>query len=332
LWRCVGGPVVADKIVVVAVEGLWLVELWSMVTTNSTYCGGGSRSGKSYVLKMVAVKVAFVFVVVPLLWLVLPFLCDDAWTRPNHQLYVMLPAAPVLLGLAVTVPIVIGLVVLFLPLALPLVVALLVAVCTLGLVATLTYASTRAGRALLTPLVQPLAHTLLSTPVGQGLVYNIGPRPTPVLLCRSILPTDIWFRLALSIVLDGLGSASYLLPGLGEGFDVALAPIQTIFIMALYNHNNAPSAMDYLKYVSMAEELLPFTDVLPTATIGWCMEYGIPLVTMATASGKNASPLNGNQHYSTNSQTIAPPSTTTTAPTYAVPFSPSLHSLLQKQQ
>jgi hypothetical protein len=179
--------------------------------------------------------------------------------------YVMLPAAPVLLGLAVTVPIVIGLVVLFLPLALPLVVALLVAVCTLGLVATLTYASTRAGRALLTPLVQPLAHTLLSTPVGQGLVYNIGPRPTPVSLCRSILPTDIWFRLALSIVLDGLGSASYLLPGLGEGFDVAWAPIQTILIMALYNHNNAPSAMDYLKYVSMAEELLPFTDVLSTA-------------------------------------------------------------------
>jgi hypothetical protein len=190
--------------------------------------------------------------------------------------YAMLPAAPVLLGLAVTVPIVIGIVVLFLPLALPLVVAIVATVYALGLLITLTYASTRAGRALLTPLVQPLAHTLLSTPVGQGLVYNIGPRPTPVSLCRSILPTDIWFRLALSIVLDGLGSASYLLPGLGEGFDVAWAPIQTIFIMALYNHNNTPSAMDYLKYVSMAEELLPFTDVLPTATIGWCMEYGIP--------------------------------------------------------
>jgi hypothetical protein len=138
-------------------------------------------------------------------------------------------------------------------------------------------------------------------------------------------------------VLDGLGSASYLLPGLGEGFDVAWAPIQTILIMALYNHNNAPSAMDYLKYVSMAEELLPFTDVLPTATIGWCMEYGIPLVTTATASGKNASgqhPLNGNWQYSTNSQTNVPPSTTTTAPSVAdaVPFSPSLRSLLQKQQ
>jgi hypothetical protein len=265
----------------------------------------------------------------------------------------MLPAAPVLLGLAVTVPIVIGLVVLFLPLALPLVVALLAAVCALGLAATLTYASTRSGRALLTPLVQPLAHTLLSTPVGQGLVYNIGPRPTPVSLCRSILPTDMWFRLALSIVLDGLGSASYLLPGLGEGFDLAWAPIQTVLIMALYNHNNAPSAMDYLKYVSMAEELLPFTDILPTATIGWCMEYGIPLVTTATAtataaSGKNApfslQPRRWNgdgRQYSTSSGTEASPPPTSTSTTAAsssssaadaVPFSPSLRSLLQKQQ
>jgi hypothetical protein len=165
----------------------------------------------------------------------------------------------------------------------------------------------------------------------------------------------MWFRLALSIVLDGLGSASYLLPGLGEGFDLAWAPIQTVLIMALYNHNNAPSAMDYLKYVSMAEELLPFTDILPTATIGWCMEYGIPLVTTATAtataaSGKNAPSslqprrLNGEHGTSGSSSSsisssntgtrAPPPSTASTAPSAAdaVPFSPSLRSLLQKQQ
>ena len=37
--------------------------------------------------------------------------------------------------------------------------------------------------------------------------------------------------------------------------------------MALYNQTT-PN----LKYVSLAEELLPFTDVLPSATIGWATE------------------------------------------------------------
>ena len=40
-----------------------------------------------------------------------------------------------------------------------------------------------------------------------------------------------------------------------------------MLIMALYNQTT-PS----LKYVSLAEEWLPFTDVLPSATIGWATE------------------------------------------------------------
>jgi hypothetical protein len=44
-------------------------------------------------------------------------------------------------------------------------------------------------------------------------------------------------------------------------------PIQSMLIMALYNQTT-PS----LKYVSLAEEWLPFTDVLPSATIGWATE------------------------------------------------------------
>jgi hypothetical protein len=40
-----------------------------------------------------------------------------------------------------------------------------------------------------------------------------------------------------------------------------------MLIMALYNQTT-PS----LKYISLAEEWLPFTDILPSATIGWMME------------------------------------------------------------
>ena len=56
----------------------------------------------------------------------------------------------------------------------------------------------------------------------------------------------------------------------GEGFDVAWAPIQTIMIMAMYDHV-APN----LKYLSFVEEILPLTDIVPSATIGWLYEFVI---------------------------------------------------------
>eukprot|EP00977_Amphora_coffeiformis_P028019 scaffold34682_cov243-Amphora_coffeaeformis.AAC.16 len=70
-----------------------------------------------------------------------------------------------------------------------------------------------------------------------------------------------------------MGSASYLLPVVGEGFDIAWAPLQTMFIMAMYD-DIAPN----LKYVSFVEEILPFTDIVPSATIGWLTEFGVPWV------------------------------------------------------
>jgi len=38
--------------------------------------------------------------------------------------------------------------------------------------------------------------------------------------------------------------------------------------MAMYDNE-----MPYLKYVSFAEEIIPFTDILPTACLGWCREF-----------------------------------------------------------
>jgi hypothetical protein len=73
-----------------------------------------------------------------------------------------------------------------------------------------------------------------------------------------------------------IGSSSYLLPVVGEGFDLAWAPIQTILIMAMYD-DVAPN----LKYLSFIEEVLPFTDVVPSATIGWLTEFGPTLLSGA---------------------------------------------------
>jgi hypothetical protein len=33
-----------------------------------------------------------------------------------------------------------------------------------------------------------------------------------------------------------------------------------------------------LKYLSMMEELLPLTDIVPSATMGWLTEFGLPTV------------------------------------------------------
>jgi len=82
------------------------------------------------------------------------------------------------------------------------------------------------------------------------------------------MPTDIMGKLIVSLVIDFIGSSSYLLPIVGEGFDVAWAPIQTILLMALYD-----ASMPSLKYISFMEEILPFTDVLPSGTLGWVKEY-----------------------------------------------------------
>ena len=122
------------------------------------------------------------------------------------------------------------------------------------------------------PLLGPAAATILSTPTGQQVVYQTGPRPTPVKLCRILLPQEsLWGKLIVSLWIDLIGSSSYLLPVVGEGFDIIWAPLQTILIMALYDE-----VTPNLKYVSFIEEILPFTDIVPSASIGWLAEFGIP--------------------------------------------------------
>lgn len=191
----------------------------------------------------------------------------------NSQ-FLALAAAPILVAILVTLPIVVGVVVVTLPLAVPLVVGIGGILAGLACICAVVYCSSRSGRSALLPMVQPMVHTLLSTPAGQGLVYHTGPRPTPVSVSRAFLvPNGIWNRLWLSLVLDGLGSASYLIPGVGEVADILWAPLQTIVVMAMYD-----DTAQILKYVSFVEEILPFTDIVPTATIGWCLEFGPPLL------------------------------------------------------
>mmetsp|Transcript_72784 Transcript_72784/g.151981 ORF Transcript_72784/g.151981 Transcript_72784/m.151981 type:complete len:427 (-) Transcript_72784:303-1583(-) len=76
-------------------------------------------------------------------------------------------------------------------------------------------------------------------------------------------------KLGACLVLDGFGSATYAVPGLGESADIAYAPSQGAALMALFDSKAAA-------FVGFLEEILPFTDAIPSATISWILDcFGV---------------------------------------------------------
>ena len=76
-------------------------------------------------------------------------------------------------------------------------------------------------------------------------------------------------RFAMSVVMDLIGSSSYLGyllgPGaiVGEGTDVVFAPIQAVYLLLAYHRwDSIPAAI-----AGGVEELLPGTDGIPTCTL-----------------------------------------------------------------
>ncbi|WP_337044386.1 hypothetical protein [Emticicia sp. 17c] len=74
------------------------------------------------------------------------------------------------------------------------------------------------------------------------------------------------FDLIASLAIDALGMATYILPALGETFDIVLAPVISALIYAVHR-TTFGAAFGFL------EEIIPFTDIIPTATILWVYRY-----------------------------------------------------------
>uniref|UniRef100_A0A7S2PLG4 Uncharacterized protein n=1 Tax=Leptocylindrus danicus TaxID=163516 RepID=A0A7S2PLG4_9STRA len=72
-------------------------------------------------------------------------------------------------------------------------------------------------------------------------------------------------KLALCLIIDTLGTSSELIPFVGELTDVAWAPIAGIALRSLFG-SNVVFALEFV------EEFLPYTDILPLATICWVVE------------------------------------------------------------
>lgn len=70
----------------------------------------------------------------------------------------------------------------------------------------------------------------------------------------------------VSVLIDGIGVLSYLLPGVAEVIDLPWAPISGLLIKHYY-----PDVPPIIPWIGFLEELLPMTDIMPTATL--CFFY-----------------------------------------------------------
>ena len=77
-------------------------------------------------------------------------------------------------------------------------------------------------------------------------------------------------KLMFCICIDILGSVNEAIPLAGEFVDVIYAPIAALLLRQLFAGSNVVALLEF------TEEILPFTDVLPLATICWIVEsfYG----------------------------------------------------------
>ncbi|NCB85791.1 MAG: hypothetical protein EOM44_15075 [Bacteroidia bacterium] len=70
--------------------------------------------------------------------------------------------------------------------------------------------------------------------------------------------------LLFCILMDAIGMASYIFPGVGESFDLVWAPISGFIFMKSFGGMTGKIG----GLISMVEEAVPFIDIIPTFTIG----------------------------------------------------------------
>lgn len=77
--------------------------------------------------------------------------------------------------------------------------------------------------------------------------------------------------LALSILFDAIGMLSFTIPFLGEFSDVVWAPLAGFLMTRMYK-GTLGKVGGILAFV---EEVLPFSDFVPTFTLAWLYKYVI---------------------------------------------------------
>lgn len=75
-----------------------------------------------------------------------------------------------------------------------------------------------------------------------------------------------WVKLAICVGIDLVGSGSLAVPVVGDALDLVTAPLCAVMLQALFG-------CTLVTVGGLAEELLPGTDGIPTATIAWVAEH-----------------------------------------------------------
>lgn len=87
----------------------------------------------------------------------------------------------------------------------------------------------------------------------------------PIIVKKSDKKT----KLVLSLIFDAIGMITYAVPIFGEAIDVIWAPISGLLLVIMYKGTVGKIAGLF----GAIEELIPFTDVIPTFTITWFYTY-----------------------------------------------------------
>lgn len=98
----------------------------------------------------------------------------------------------------------------------------------------------------------------------KSLFFNKRKAAAPVIVEPRPLPP-----LGLCIVMDLLGYASFGIPILGELFDLIWAPVSALIYMKMFGFRRG----FFGGIFNFVEELLPGTDIIPTFTITWFIQY-----------------------------------------------------------
>ena len=77
--------------------------------------------------------------------------------------------------------------------------------------------------------------------------------------------------LALGLLFDGIGMLSFTIPVIGEFSDVVWAPIAGLLMARMYKGTVGKVAGIF----AFLEEILPFTDIIPSFTLTWIYVYFI---------------------------------------------------------
>jgi hypothetical protein len=75
--------------------------------------------------------------------------------------------------------------------------------------------------------------------------------------------------LPLCILMDLIGYASFSLPGLGEFADVVWAPVSAFVFFKIFGGKQGAIGGAF----AFLEEILPFTDFIPSFTLMWLWNY-----------------------------------------------------------